>query len=82
MALCLGNIFSYIISPNYRLSLFLQSKYDSRQTHFYSDSENLPILILSRDNTWSGRCRIQKRIVGETGATLVFRHRRRKTKLQ
>ena len=26
MALCLGNIFSYIISPNYRLSLFLQSK--------------------------------------------------------
>jgi ferredoxin-NADP reductase len=26
MALCLGNIFSYIISPNYRLQLFIQSK--------------------------------------------------------
>src|ERR1035437_123177 len=26
MALCLGNVFSYLISPNYRLSLFLQSK--------------------------------------------------------
>jgi ferredoxin-NADP reductase/Na+-translocating ferredoxin:NAD+ oxidoreductase RnfD subunit len=26
MALCIGNIFSYIISPNYRLSLYLQSK--------------------------------------------------------
>jgi ferredoxin-NADP reductase/Na+-translocating ferredoxin:NAD+ oxidoreductase RnfD subunit len=26
MALCLGNVFSYLISPNYRLSFFLQSK--------------------------------------------------------
>jgi len=35
MALCLGNIFSYIISPNYRLSLFLQSKNTTFRGHVF-----------------------------------------------
>ena len=78
MALSLGNLFSYIINPNYRLELFLKWKKQLSKDTYLFGFENKKILLLSQDNTWNGHCRITIPTAGETAVTLVLLLRRQR----
>ena len=81
LALLVGNIFSYIVSPKGKRTLTLVDKERvSGDIYHFTFAPDKKSFVPARDNIWNGRSATKKWMGVATAATLRSHHRPRKTR--